>query len=641
MKIILFILITIILLILLLINSFYDEKKNNNYRLALIIAISSIVFHFYVYLSLSDGTILAMIVSSMKSISATLKVFGGYTLISDSDLYKIFDQNANYAMLFYYIIHILAFSMTLSALVLAIGKRYIYVLYKYCDSLKFYKNIFIFYKYDENAKKLIKRIQSNQDIKIIILDNDLNNNIELAFNDVVWKHRCIVLGEDLNDKYLLKIISDYKYKKSNIKLLIVNNDIDMNFEFANMFYKIISNLTQHNDISLTVISDDYYDYDNMQANDGFTYVRRFNKKDIISRILIKNYPPCNYVEFENCKAKANESFNCLIIGFGELGQKIFDRLFIYGQFVGCKFNCVIIDENFDNVCAEFESKYDFIFDKTISGQYKFLSDNICINTEKSINAKSKKFYEYLKENNNELDYVVVATNTDKTNNDIVKNLLKLRDKFSNAKYDIFDCLQERIYSYCENESIRDKYDIYDYIIDDSIDVAGELINYAYWLKQDNRDIINVNINDPDIKKDIIDKWNKCKAYEKNSSISAAEFYRTILRVIDKEDSIDYNSVIEYIENLSNDQKDYLGKMEHNRWSAYLLLNGWRYMDYDIKEERHKNKDNKLHASIIPYEKLEELDRIIEHITGQNPQFKINDINNVIMAIRVAEMINKN
>ena len=95
-------------------------------------------------------------------------------------------------------------------------------------------------------------------------------------------------------------------------------------------------------------------------------------------MLVKEYPPCNYVEFENCKAKDNESFNCLIIGFGELGQKILKRLFAYGQFVNCKFNCDIIDENYDNVCAEFESEFDFVLDDSISKNYSFITDNVNI-----------------------------------------------------------------------------------------------------------------------------------------------------------------------------------------------------------------------------------------------------------------------
>ena len=291
---------------------------------------------------------------------------------------------------------------------------------------------------------------------------------------------------------------------------------------------------------MTIISDDQIDLSKLQENNGFDYVRSFNKKDIIARSLVKEYSPCNYVEFEDCKAKDNESFNCLIIGFGELGQKILKRLFVYGQFVNCKFNCDIIDENYDNVCAEFESEFDFVLDDAISKNYSFITNNVNIK-HSSINARSKVFYEYITENAKNIDYIIVSTSSNKTNNEIVKNLLYLKNKLENTDYDIFDCLDDRIYAY-QSGLERKEINIFDFILDDSIDEAGKLINYAYSLEKPD-DISDVDIIDS---QGIINtKWNdkKCSAYAKNSSISAAEFYQTILRVIRKEKAMIINLLL--------------------------------------------------------------------------------------------------
>ena len=72
----------------------------------------------------------------------------------------------------------------------------------------------------------------------------------------------------------------------------------------------------------------------------------------------------------------------------------------------------------------------------------------------------------------------------------------------------------------------------------------------------------------------------------------------------------------------------------------MLLQGYRYMDFDNKLGR-KNDTKRLHACVIPYEKLDDLDKIEEKTTGKNPNYKEKDIKNVIMAIRIAELINKN
>lgn len=642
MKTLLFILITTVLLALLVISSFFEDKKYN-YRIALLTALSSIILHLYIYYTtLSDGSTVSLLVSSVKSVSATIKMFGGYTLISDSDFFKVFKDNAYVVMLFYYILHIFAVAMTLSALVLTIGKRYIYVVYKSFMMLGRNDDYYIFYKYSDNVKKLIEILNNEKsEGRIIILDNDLDKKIEEYFDDLVWKKHCIILDENLKEKVLLNLISKDKYKNSKIKLFIVDSDKDENYKLAYKFYEELNKQKNHNNISLTIISDEYYKFDNMQEGNGFAYVRNFNNKDIISRMLIRKYPPCNYVRFEDCKAVNDESFDCLIIGFGELGQKIFDRLFIYGQFVNCKFNCTVIDNDFNNVCADFESKFDFILDKDIKERYSFITDNISLDTQNSFNARSKEFYNYIKKSARKLDYIVVATGQEKTNNEVVNNLLDIRNKFSEAKFDIFDCTQKRIYAfqnYDKNQKnvSRETIEIFEFILDDRIDNAGKLINYAYS-QEDSNDIYNIDINEEKVKQDIDAKWKKCSAYEKNSSISAAEFYQTVLRVISKENTNDYDEVIKIINKLPKKQQEYLGELEHNRWSAFMLSEGYRYMTYDSKIGK-KDDEKKLHICLVPYEGLPELNKKLEEATRENPKYKEKDFKNVIMSINIAKLI---
>lgn len=633
MRAILFIIISFLLSILLLINNFFDNKRKK-YIISIIIALVGLVIYSYAYYRLSNKDILSLFISLIKSVTAIFKMFAGFSLLSDAELQKVFAQNSHVVSTIYYLIHILAFTITISTIILATSKRFVYKLYKKLKLLNPNGNIYVFYKYNDITKKLLSQLlEDKRNNTIIILDNEKVAHIEDVFNDLVWDKSYLILNESI-DNELYKIFTNELYKHKQIRLFALNDDIYDNYIFVNKVYETIYKKT-HNSIALTIISDDQINLNKLQEENGFDYIRSFNKKDIVSRSLVREYPPCNYVEFNDCKAKDNESFNCLIIGFGELGQKILKQLFVYGQFVNCKFNCDIIDENYENVCAEFESEFDFVLDETISRNYSFITDNVNIK-HNAINARSKVFYEYIIKNAKNIDYIVVSTSLNKTNNEIVKNLLYLRNKIDNINYDVFDCLDDRIYAY-QHDLERRELNIFNYILDDSIDMSGRLINYAYTLSNSN-EISKWNI-DNDIL-DINERWNKCNSYRKNSSINAAEFYQTIIKVIGKENSHNFNEIIDYISNLSKKQKDYIGQLEHNRWSAFMLLEGYRYMDY-VNKLGYKDENKKLHTCLIPYDKLDILDKIEVNATGNNPNYRENDVKNAIMAIRIAELIYKN
>ena len=74
--------------------------------------------------------------------------------------------------------------------------------------------------------------------------------------------------------------------------------------------------------------------------------------------------------------------------------------------------------------------------------------------------------------------MIVSAGSEKANEDIVKNILKLKND-NNLSFDLFDCLENRIFIYENNDFIRKEYNSLDYIIDDRIDVAGKWINYIY------------------------------------------------------------------------------------------------------------------------------------------------------------------
>ena len=654
------------------------KKKKKIYTLVISILIAGMIIYGHGYFAQSNN-IIEIVIAIFKTLRANIRMFAGADQFADIKNDEIYSSQVS--VLIFWIIHVLALALSINALLLSFGKFLLVEINNFI-ALHFYKkNIYIFYKYNDNGSEKSKTIEtikrlpkSSKNIKeflknnlIIILDKNKDKIIEKEFDELILKNKCVILDGDIeNNKKLLRVLNSKSYCDSDIKIFILSDDIDENYENSKKIYNLLidEQCKEHNKISLTILLDDQYDISKWQSKNGFDFIRSLNVKDIIARELVKEYPPCDYVKFNNCVVEKGEEFNCLIIGIGELGSKIFKRLFIYSQFVGCKKKFKIVDENYDDVCAQFNLEFDYILDQNIKKDYQYLMNDITIDTNNEFNARSNEFYKYINENAKKLDYIVCATSSAKTNNEIVKILLGIRNKY-NAAFSIFDCLQDRIFAYKANDDdFRDEMDIYDYLIDDKIDMSGKLIYYSYCMNKGKNsnleDIIKsisaINPDCKDVWTEVEENWrnNECTAYDKNSSICSAEFYKTVLKVIGSNmENESSNDILKEISEEKNKEKEYyLSELEHNRWSAFMLTEGYRLMTKDEWNKRAKmykldkrikiqnDSENKKHACLISYKDLKELNNKQKEITNSDSEYSKTDFRNVLMSVKIAEIIAK-
>ena len=660
-----FILAVVVLFILIIVNNLY-EKKWTYVIVGISIAIG-LVFYSYGYFYISEKSVPAVAISILKSLFATFNMATGKSSLSDISSVPIYKNNV--ILLIFYLIHLFIYTMVITTLLINFGKRLITSLNNFIR-LTFCKNdIYIFYKYTDKVKRVIDKI-SKDNSQIVIIDDDILNNKDNNFFKFIAKKHCAILNENIfNDenaeknkkfnkiidtkgiynKYLREIFFNNKYANNNIRLYILNEDIEDNYRFIHSLSECIEKVKYKNKIRVTIFMDEKHDLKNLQKGSIFDYVRVFNEKEIMARVLVKNYPPSKYIEFENYKAKQNESFNALIIGFGSISQKILKKLYIYGHFVHTYFNVDIIDKNYDDISGPFNYDFKFLNDDRI-----YLNKWSNIN-HKSIDARSAEFYKYFDENKKRLEYIVVATGDEKINDEVVKNLIKLR-KDNDLKFDLFDCHINRIFVYEHDKEVRKEYNSYDYIIDDSIDLAGKWINFAY--SKDEKD----KFDDIDVIDKMENKWKNTDAYDKNSSICAADFYTTILKICGHEDN-DFENTEYSDEELKrlkekfkmngDDSYNSLTAIDHDRWAGYVLLEeGYGYMDDEHWDKRAKDynsnnafkiqndKVNKLHAYLRSMEDLKELYKKERQVTGSDPTMRWNEINNFDMAELVAKNIRK-
>lgn len=653
----LFILLVAILFVLIIVNNLY-EKKYTNVFIAISV-ILAIVFYSYGYFYISEKNIPAIGISIIQSVFATLNMVSGKSSLSDVQSVPLY--NNKIVLLIFYIIHLFIYTLVITTLLISFGRRLIVAVNNFIRLTFCKKNIYIFYKFTDRVKKIIDKIP-NKDSQVIILDDKILSNKDDSFFKYVIRKHCVVINENIfetiknenssinkiiSNKNIKEVLLNEKFKNNSIRVYAIDTDIEDNYRFVNDLYESIRNNTTKNRIILTVFMDDKYDLKYLQDN-TFDFVRVYNEKEIMARVLVKHYPPSKYIEFENYKAKPKESFNCLMIGFGNMAQKIIRKLFIYGHFIDTDFNVDIIDKNYDNICGSFNYEFKFLNDERI-----YLNKHTKI-IHKNIDVRSDEFYKYFEENKNKFEFVIVSAGSEKANEDIVKNILKLKND-NNLNFDIFDCLENRIFVYENNNNIRKEYNSLDYIIDDRIDVAGKWINYIY-----KKNIIDFNPIDKQVEIDEI--WKKTDLYDRNNSISTADFFTSILKLSGYKkniyDAIEYDE--EELDNIkkkfhSNLKENYflLTAIDHDRWAGYILLEeGYSYMDDATWDERAKgyndnnkiriqnDKEHKLHAYLRSMEDLNKLYVKERQVTGSDPNMRWNNINNLDMALLIAKFINK-
>jgi hypothetical protein len=87
----------------------------------------------------------------------------------------------------------------------------------------------------------------------------------------------------------------------------------------------------------------------------------------------------------------------------------------------------------------------------------------------------------------------------------------------------------------------------------------------------------------------------------------------------------------YATYLSEDEIINLGKLEHRRWNAFHILNGWKTMSLDVVELRKKEKkkpfqkipEKKLHSCIVSWEELDNVSNSMNH------DYKSDDIETIM------------
>lgn len=348
---------------------------------------------------------------------------------------------------------------------------------------------------------------------------------------------------------------------------------------------------------------------------GFGFVNVYDASDLSARALIRLCPPWESVSF-GADGRAEEDYECVIIGFGTHGQAVLRQLVMNAQFAGSTFRATVFSPAFSKEAGYFRADCPELLNR-----YEIESVEA--------DAKSTEFYTFIGERLSALKLIAVCTGDEENNREISDNLMLYLQRRGAEHICVVRCgdlgvrYQERVGSPIQTMDIYTRA----FLSAEDADKNAVILNAVYDTSQ----------------KTDWEKWVECGSFSKMSSRASAEFMPAFIRAAGSSRaemlSGNWHPTKEMLENL--------GKTEHLRWNAFHFANGYRTMtdeefEANAAEWRRcreegipcsiriaKDTAARTHACLISWEELDALSEKESAVTGRSIDYKQYDINNVL------------
>ena len=142
---------------------------------------------------------------------------------------------------------------------------------------------------------------------------------------------------------------------------------------------------------------------------GYGYVNVYDSAMLSARALIKVCPPWELVRFGS-DGRAQEDFDCAIVGFGRHGQAVLKQLLMNGQFAGSTFHAAVFSPNFEKEAGYMKAECSSMFEN-----YDIRSFNA--------DGRSIEFYHYVDNRLSTLKLIAVCTGSEESDREISDNLM--------------------------------------------------------------------------------------------------------------------------------------------------------------------------------------------------------------------------
>lgn len=591
------------------------DKSKFVTAVTILTSLGGFALYGYGFAYIYDNIFLAI----LRATTATLSMFLGKNEFSAICSAPLLQSLAGEAL--FWIVHMMAIFVVANAVLITIGAKTI----QYIRGLLVRRgNLSIIYGVNANSIALGRDLRKDKKMAIVFVDKKIDssfsatitNNLEAVFLTDTY-------AVNASEKFLDKIGAFIKDRSITVYAMHENPDENIAFTAALKDTLSCCKRIPKKYISITLFTNmDLFYTKNLQAQDneefGFGCVMTMDRAYLVSRVLVQNYPPCNFIHFDTEKGVASEDFHAVILGFGKLGQAILKNILMNSQFEGSHFKAAIYDPQNDQISGFLHSNNSPMFTK-----YDI--------TAFCENAKANSFYQYLQDNLNTIKYIVICTGNDKQNDEIATEIQSILYK-RHSNIALFKCSYNGVVYQNLNRMALEPLSLYKR---ENLDIRiadkkAMLINHVYCGNQ------------PD--SDALEEWIHNNYFSKMSCRAAADFNPAYLRMVGKNAKV---AMEPEGWNLTNEQLTNLGKTEHLRWCAFHYAMGFDTMPEEVFRQRIANyqKEKALnpnttyaiqkdieqywHACLVDWDDLDALSEIYSEVTGKEKDYKRDDINNVL------------
>ena len=573
-----------------------SENRDKWSSLAFTIAILGGV---YIYGSINAFVVGMSPIAILRTMIDIVRMFGGVNRLDEFS--NLVGGNSSW-ILFFWVIHFFAYYAMVSAVVTILGKGAINRLRAWLFRVH---DIELIYGTDDNAISFGKKLAKNKKISVVFVSDDSSKENEIR------KLGGMLYTDEIATRVRPKFLKRLSVRKGSgsIRLNALSDDVDSNISYARMLLKTMKDCgimpSQSQLVMLGREESDGEVFFNREDNYGFGSVKVFDRAELVARLLFQKYPVCKAISFDE-EGKATEDAECLLVGFGHVGQEVLRKLVANGQFEGSNFHVKVFDSAIDATDGLFKMRY------------QSMLDNYNIEFESS-DGRSISATQYVMKNAKKLKYIVVAVGNEKTGREMAHGFQEiLREQ--GISMPIYQCLKDKVYAYRIGKERR-KFAIYDadILYTGKMDKLAMEINH-YYCGEDG---------------DIVKQWEGCDYFSRMSCRASADYLQTLfdrLKIVGKE--------------ISSEMLENLAKSEHHRWCAFHYSMGYSCMSDEVREKRAemyrqdksvrvtKDPKNKLHACLIPWDDLDELSDYENALTGKNVDYKQSDRDNIITVMKI-------
>ena len=371
--------------------------------------------------------------------------------------------------------------------------------------------------------------------------------------------------------------------------------------------------------TLTILTDDASVGEKLQTVPGqaagFGSVLSVNRSELIARMLVNTYPPCQTMTFRP-DGTAAEDFSAVIVGFGSTGQAVLRSLLMNGQFAGSTFHAEVLSLDHAQLAGSFFFRYPGIRENY---DIHFLDTD----------ARSAEAYQYLAKNAHTLNYVAVCTGNELENAEILRDLTGFLADLG-RRVPVVSCSEQGICRLEEETGLPKHARLLSPAVLDlsRMDARAMLLNHRYNLSAG---------------RSVEEDWAVCDYFSRCSCRASADFLEAFLAAtgctVEQAAQGNWQPAPEVLENL--------GRMEHLRWCAFHYCMGYTAMPDQVFDARAaqyqaqkaagtptlritKDPVNRQHACLVDWEKLDALAAREAAATGVLKDYKAMDVDNVML-----------